>query len=140
MENKFLVFYPVKTAKSKIQGKGVYAGSRIPGRKKIGSLGGTIITKRAARQKAKQLGNESIAIVELWNGMAIDASVNGNELRYINHSCGPNTFMRVSGYHVEFYALRDIEPGEELTCNYGPTHHDGKVKCNCGSANCIGYL
>ena len=140
MKNRFSVFYPVSVAKSKIQGKGVYAATGIPVRKKIGSLGGTIITKRAARKKAKDLKNESIAIVELWNGMALDASVDGNELRYINHSCGPNTFMRVSGYHVEFYALRDIVPGEELTCNYGPTHHDGKVKCNCGSPDCIGFL
>jgi len=140
MGTKFFVFYPVRVAKSKIQGKGVYAGTFIQGRKKIGSLGGTIITKRAARQRARQLGNESIAIVELWNGMAIDASVNGNDLRYINHSCGPNTYMRVNGFHVEFYALRDIYPDEELTCNYGPTHHDGKVKCNCGSANCIGFI
>ncbi len=119
---------------------GVYAAMEIPGRKKVGSLGGTIISKRAARKKAKELNNESIAIVELWNGMAIDASVNGNELRYINHSCAPNTYMRVSGYHVEFYALRNIYPKEELTCNYGPTHHDGKVKCNCGSPNCMGFL
>ena len=140
MAHQFTIAFPVKVAKSKIQGNGVYAAGMIPARKKIGSLGGTVITKRAARQKAKMLKNESIAIVELWNGMAIDASVNGNELRYINHSCGPNAFMRVSGFHVEFYALRDIKPGEEITCNYGPTHHDGKVKCQCGSPDCIGFL
>lgn len=134
----FRLAYPLKVAKSSIHGKGVFAKEPIPARKKIGSLGGTIITKREARRRAKQL--ESIAIVELWNGMAIDASVNGNELRYINHSCKPNAYMRTIGYHVEFYALRDIQPGEELSCNYGETHHDGQKQCSCGQPGCIGFL
>ena len=35
--------------------------------------------------------------------------------RFMNHTETPNTdFTRV----IEGYALRDIEPGEELTCNY----------------------
>ncbi|GAA4463357.1 SET domain-containing protein-lysine N-methyltransferase [Nemorincola caseinilytica] len=134
----FPIFYPLTVKASRIHGKGVYTGAAIPARKKIGSLGGAVITKREARRRAKQL--ESIAIVELWNGMAIDASVNGNELRYINHSCRPNAYMRTIGYHVEFYALRDIAPGEELSCNYGETHHDGQKRCTCGAPGCVGYI
>ncbi len=137
-QHHFPIHYPVKVAKSRIHGQGVYAKSVIPARKKVGSLGGVVISKREARRRAKSL--ESVAIVELWNGEAIDASINGNELRYINHSCGPNTYMRTIGYHVEFYALRDIQPGEELTCNYGPTHHDGTKPCKCGSEKCSGFI
>ena len=134
----FPVFYPLTVKASRIHGMGVFAKAAIPARKKIGSMSGEVITKREARKRAKQL--ESIAIVELWNGMAIDASVNGNEFRYINHSCKPNTYMRTIGYHVEFYTLRDIRPGEELSCNYGETHHDGKLKCACGVPGCVGFL
>ena len=99
---------------------------------------GEIISKRKAREKAKLL--QSVSIVELWNGQALDASVIYNELKFINHSCHPNTFMRNLGNHVEFYALQKIKKGEELTCNYGETHHDGKKECRCGAPGCKGFL
>jgi SET domain-containing protein len=79
-------------------------------------------------------------MVELWNGKAIDASAESNYLRYINHSCNPNTYMRTFNYHVEFYALRMINPNEELTCDYGETHHDGKKECRCGAPDCKGFI
>jgi SET domain-containing protein len=125
-------------AKSKIHGKGLYSSDKIPAKRKIGSLAGVIISKQQGRLKAKNA--RSISLVELWNGATLDASVVNNELRYINHSCNPNTYMRTIGYHVEFYSLRNIFPQEELTCNYGPTHHDGTKKCTCGSATCKGYI
>jgi len=37
-------------------------------------------------------------------------------------------------------ALRAIAPGEEITVNYGETHHEGKLRCRCGAPNCIGAL
>lgn len=132
------IFYPVIAGKSKIHGKGLYARKNIPAKRKIGSLAGEIISKKAARAKAKH--HHTISIVELWNGKALDASVHSNELRCINHSCQPNTFMRNIGNQVEFYALRTIKAGEELTCNYGPTHHDGNHNCNCGAPDCKGFI
>ena len=132
------LFFCVSVAKSKIHGKGLYALENIPAKRKIGSLAGKIISKKAAREKAKN--KMSISIVELWNGKALDASVYNNEIRYINHSCQPNTYMRTLGNHVEFYALRAIKIDEELTCNYGPTHHDGSKKCMCGAPGCKGFL
>lgn len=132
------ICFKVKVGKSKIHGHGLYAKEMIPAKRKIGSLAGEIISKKAARQKAKL--NHSISIVELWNGKALDASEYNSEVRYINHSCSPNTYMRTFGNHVEFYALRPIQPNEELTCNYGPTHHDGQRKCNCGAPNCKGSI
>lgn len=132
------ILYAISVGKSKIHGRGAYALSAIPARKKIGSMSGHVISKREARKKIKR--HESIAMVELWNGKAIDASADSNDLRYINHSCNPNTFMRTFNYHVEFYALREIHPNEELTCNYGETHHNGKKTCKCGAPNCKGFI
>ncbi|MGZ3881620.1 MAG: SET domain-containing protein [Flavisolibacter sp.] len=132
------LYFDVFVGRSKIHGNGLYAKRSIPARRKIGSLAGEIISKKAAREKAKL--NETISIVELWNGKALDASTINNELRFINHSCQPNTFMRTLGNHVEFYALNPIRPNEELTCNYGPTHHDGKRICNCGALGCRGSI
>ncbi|MES2881274.1 MAG: SET domain-containing protein, partial [Bacteroidota bacterium] len=88
----------------------------------------------------KAATKESIAVVELWNGKAIDASVKSNALKYINHSCRPNTYMRTINFHVEFYSLRSIKKDEELTCNYGDTHHAGTKKCTCGAVGCQGFI
>lgn len=135
---KYNIYYRTRNAKSRIHGTGTYAMENIAARKKIGSLGGVVISKKEADRRSKL--NESIAIVELWNGRALDATINSNELRYINHSCGPNTYMRVINNHVEFYALRDIKKNEELTCNYGLTHHEGTLPCKCGAKECKGFI
>lgn len=130
--------YKLENKKSTIDGKGAFALEQIPAKKKIGNLGGQVISLREARKRAKK--TKRVAMVEFGDGRALDAGINPNELRYVNHSCSPNTYMRVCYSNVEFYALRIIKKGEELTCNYGPTHHDGKLKCSCGSPDCKGYL
>jgi SET domain-containing protein len=132
------IYYPVKVAKSKIAGKGAYALQRIPARKKIGDLGGVIITMKEAMRLIKNL--KVINLVELDNDLALNASANPNDMRFINHSCGPNTYLRVMKDRVEFYALRDIKKGEELSCDYGETHHEGKLPCKCGAKNCRGFI
>lgn len=132
------IYYPVKVAKSKIAGKGAYALQRIPARKKIGDLGGVIITMKEAMKLIKNL--KVINLVELDNNLALNASANPNDMRFINHSCGPNTYLRVMKDRVEFYALRDIKKGEELSCDYGETHHEGKLPCKCGAKNCRGFI
>jgi len=132
------IYYPVKVAKSKIAGKGAYALQLIPARKKIGDLGGVIITMKEAMKLIKNL--KVINLVELDNDLALNASANPNDMRFINHSCGPNTYLRVMKDRVEFYALRDIKKGEELSCDYGETHHEGKLPCKCGAKNCRGFI
>jgi SET domain-containing protein len=58
----------------------------------------------------------------------------------LNHSCRPNARLCIRQGRVEFYALRDIAPGEEITVDYGETHHEGTLACRCGAANCVGWL
>lgn len=123
---------------STIDGKGLFARRRLGARRKIGELKGEFVGLREARRRAALL--RRIAIVELPEGGAIDASVGGNEFRYINHSCTPNAYMRIRGRRVEFYTLRVIRPGEEITCDYGETQHDGKLPCTCGGERCRRYL
>ena len=106
--------------------------------KKLVSYSGKIITVAAARRMTKKM--KRIAIVELDDKHALSAVDTETPFKYINHSCRPNTYMRVIQKRVEFYALREIFPPEELTCNYGETHHDGQLKCNCKSPFCKGYL
>jgi SET domain-containing protein len=132
------LFFDITNKASRIDGKGAFALQQIPAKRKIGNLDGEIITLREARKRAAK--TKRVAMVEFGDGRALDATIRSNQLRYVNHSCNPNTYMRVCYSRVEFYALRKINVGEELTCNYGPTHHDGKLKCQCGALNCEGFL
>lgn len=130
--------YKFEVRRSSIHGKGLFARSRIPAKRKMGELGGEVISQAEARRRARR--SHSIKIVELGDGTAIDASRGGNHFKYVNHSCSPNAFMRIAYGRLEFYALRAIKPGEELTCNYGETHHDGALRCRCQSQQCQGYI
>lgn len=123
---------------SRIHGHGVYARVRVSARRKLGELGGERITLREARRRARL--HDSIKIVEFDDGTALDATHNDGAFSYVNHSCAPNAYLRRAYGRVEFYALRDIAPGEELTCDYGETHHDGKLPCQCGSERCRGKI
>ena len=132
------IYYPVKVAKSKIAGKGAYALQTIPAKKKIGDLGGVIITMKEAIKLIKNL--KVINLVELDNDLALNASAKPNDMRFINHSCDPNTYLRVMKNRVEFYALKKIKKGQELSCDYGETHHEGTLPCRCGAKNCRGFI
>ena len=79
-------------------------------------------------------------MIEVSERRAIDASQSADPLRYTNHSCAPNAVLRIRQGRVEFYAMRDVAPGEELTVNYGETHHEGRLACRCGAPGCVGRL
>jgi uncharacterized protein len=130
--------FAVDVKPSRIDGRGAFAAEPVPARRKIGEVRGEAISVREARRRAK--GRERIMIVELSERRAIDASQSIDPLRYTNHSCRPNAVMRIRQGRVEFYAMREIAPGEEITVNYGETHHDGKLRCRCGAPGCVGAL
>ena len=133
--------YPLAIRKSKIAGKGAFALQPIPAKRKLGNMGGVIISYKEAQKRVKKQPGNVLFMVEFDNDdIALDASINSNELRYINHSCDPNTFMRRAYRKVEFYTLRPVKKGEELTCDYGETHHDGKLPCQCGASDCRGFI
>lgn len=135
---KQMINFKIEVKPSRIDGKGAYALGAIPARRKIGNMGGEIISVRTARKRVKEL--KRVAMVEFGDGRALDASVNPNDLRYINHCCEPNTYLRICYSKVEFWSLKKIKKGEELTCDYGETHHDGKLPCRCGAKNCRGFI
>jgi SET domain-containing protein len=123
--------------RSAVVGKGLFAGTAIPARAKIGEFEGEVIGLREARRRAR--GRRIVAIVELERH-ALDATASPRGFRFINHSCAPNTYFRCTPQRAEVYALRAIRRGEELTVDYGESHHDGKLPCRCGARNCRGYI
>ena len=131
------IYEKLTVRRSAITGLGLFAGTRIPARAKIGEFEGEVIGLAEARRRAK--GRRIVAIVEL-DKHALDATRTGRGFRYINHSCAPNTYIRCTKDRAEFYALRDIGAGTELTADYGETQHDGKLRCLCGAKRCRGAI
>ncbi|KAJ0182939.1 hypothetical protein K1T71_000915 [Dendrolimus kikuchii] len=81
----------------------------------------------------------------------MDAKVQGNIGRYLNHSCSPNVFVQnvfVDTHDprfpwVAFFALCHIRAGTELTWNYNydvGSVPDKVLYCHCGAPNCRGRL
>jgi SET domain-containing protein len=61
-------------------------------------------------------------------------------LQYTNHSCDPNAFFDTTT--MEFIALKEIQPGDELTFFYPSTEWEmaQPFQCRCGTAQCIGTI
>lgn len=57
--------------------------------------------------------------------------------KYVNHSCDPNTISTGYGFEI---AVRDIQPGEEVTDEYGIFNVEQNFKCCCGSPRCRGVV
>jgi SET domain-containing protein len=130
--------YAVQTRPSPIDGTGVFAAEPIPARLKIGEIRGESISVDEARIRATR--HERIMIVELSDKRAIDFSKSSDPMRYTNHSCRPNARLVIRNGRVEFYAARAIAVGEEITVDYGETHHEGRLRCQCGAPGCRGAL
>ena len=130
--------YEVVTHKSTIDGFGAFAAEPIPAHRKIGEIRGESISVTEARRRAA--GQARIMIVEVSEKKAIDASQSSDPMRFTNHSCAPNARLQIRDGRVEFYAIQPIAVGEEITVNYGETHHEGTLACRCGAPGCVGWL
>ncbi len=130
--------FAVAVRRSRIDGHGVFAADPVPPRLKIGEIRGEAISVAEARIRATR--TDRVMIVELSSRRAIDFSKSTDPMRFTNHSCKPNARLVIRNGRVEFYARQAIVPGQEITVDYGETHHDGKLACRCGSPQCRGAL
>ena len=98
-----------------------YSGPRIPTRK--------------AHAREKTAGARYM--FEINNRWTVDGSVRSNIGRYANHSCRPNAESALKRGKVILRALRAIEPGEEITYDYGEEYFELFIKPNgCRCAKC----
>jgi SET domain-containing protein len=130
--------FDVAVRRSPIDGFGVFAAEDMPARRKIGEIRGESISVAEARRRAR--GKARIMIVEVSARKAIDASASTDPMRFTNHACRPNARLQIRDGRVEFYSLRPIRTGEEITVDYGPTHHEGTLRCRCGAPGCERWL
>jgi SET domain-containing protein len=133
---------PLRVGTSAIEGQGVYAVEAIVAREKIGEIRGESVSQREAFARARVAREQSghVFMIAVSDKRAIDATASTDPLRFANHACEPNMVLKIQQGRAEFYAMRDIAAGEELTADYGATHHAGKLACRCGAARCRGWL
>ena len=139
----------IKVRNSKIHGKGVFAAKRIPkGTRVIEYLGERISHGEADVRYADHDPNDNHTFLFVVNRRTvIDANHQGNDARFINHSCDGNCESAIEDNRVFIDAKRTIEPGEELGYDYeigrdasDPDNVDEIYACRCGTRKCRGSM
>lgn len=135
--------YTIKQTQGR--GFGVFATQVIPKDTFLGEYTGMVVTK-TDYLKSNNGKNDYYGFDILGSGFYIDARQTGNYLKYINHSCTPNSETyrsAVDGYErIGFITSKDILPGEELTIKYDEMKSVpvfGSTKCLC-DPNCPNYF
>jgi SET domain-containing protein len=73
---------------------------------------------------------------EINSRWTIDGSSRENIARYANHACRPNVESVLIRGKIFFKAIRRIQPGEEITYDYGRDYVDLFFKDACKCATC----
>lgn len=137
-----------------LKGKGLRTKIRIPKSSFVCEYVGEMLDVDMAKERLDLAREDNstyiIVLREHFAGnkqtLAIDARSYGNISRYINHSCDPNLAGLIfrAGCNVPrmgLFALRDIEPDEELSYSYGDANSQlSTTICYCKTAKCKGFL
>ncbi len=134
---------------STIHGFGVFALRRIrKGTTIIEYLGDRVSHDEAnERYEEKDPKDGHTFLFTVDKRTVIDAGVDGNEARFINHGCDPNCQTVNTKRRIFIEALRTIQPGEELAYDYSiarddddPDDVDVIFACRCGAQDCRGSM
>ena len=134
---------------SPVHGLGAFAlrpirrGTRI-----VEYLGQRVSHREADRRYESKDANDAHTFLFIVDSKTvIDAGVDGNEARFLNHSCNPNCESVIEKRRVFIEAIRNIEPGEEMTYDYQIQREDDDppgieevFACRCGFPQCRGTM
>jgi uncharacterized protein len=123
---------------SEIHGQGVFAkASLCAGERVIEYLG----EKIAKTESARRCEGQNWCIFSLDPEFDLDGNFAWNPARRVNHSCAPNCEAGFEDGRIWITALRDIQPGEEITFNYGyDIEAYREHPCRCGAEECVGFI
>jgi SET domain-containing protein len=134
---------------SKIQGKGAFAIRNIrKGTRLIEYLGQRISWRTAdKRYDDEKMNRHHTFLFTVDDKIVIDAAVDGNDARFLNHSCDGNCEAITDRRRIFIDARKSIKAGEELLYDYqyertdDHTEEDEKFyQCRCGSPKCRGSI
>lgn len=130
---------------SPIQGSGAFALRPIPKGTRIIEYTGQRITHEEADARYNDLEMERhhTFLFSVDEQTVIDATHEGSDARYINHSCDPNCESVIEDGRVFIDAIRDIAAGEELFFDYAyerdgeeDAEDEKRYACRCGAPTC----
>jgi SET domain-containing protein len=141
---------PFVVKKSKIAGRGAFATRDIEKGERIVEYLGERVSHAVADTRYDDHADEAhhTFLFSVNRSVVIDAYVNGNDARFINHSCEPNCESEIERGRVFIDAIRAIKKGEELTYDYAyvrdgtetPEEETGLYGCRCGRKKCRGTI
>src|SRR5688572_15073402 len=140
---------PFEMRDSPIHGTGAFATRPIAAGTRLIEYRGERLTPADAdaRYPDGSGGPHHTCLFAIDDDVVIDAAVDGNEARFINHSCSPNCDAVIDDGRIWIEAIRAIEPGEELAYDYAyvlEERHTPAAKrrypCTCGAATCRGTI
>lgn len=140
---------PFELRTSSIQGQGAFATRPIRKGARIIEYIGQRISQALADERYDDtaMSRHHTFLFNVDEDTVIDAAHEGNDARFINHSCDPNCQAFLEGDRIYIYARRDIAVGEELCYDYAydRTEDMGEEEerlymCRCGSPRCRGTI
>jgi SET domain-containing protein len=140
---------PFEIRASPMQGLGAFATRRIAAGTRLIEYTGERLTPAESDARYPEVAGERhhTFLFAIDDEIVIDAAVNGNEARFINHSCDPNCDAIVDDGRIWIETIRDIASGEELAYDYAyvlEERHSPAAKrrfpCHCGATTCRGTI
>ena len=140
-----------KVQRSDLHGTGVFAACDIPAETIIFEYVGARLSPEEADEMPSADPDDPFHtfFFSLSSGEIIDGGQNGNDGRWINHSCEPNCEAQEDedGERVYIVALDDIAEGQELLYDYGLVIDEvltetlkQQYRCLCGAPSCRGTM
>lgn len=134
---------------SPIHGLGAFARTDIPkGTRLIEYAGEKISNAEADRRYDDAAMKRHHTFLFILNSRTcVDAAFDGNEARFINHSCAPNAEAVIERGHIWIEAIKPIAAGAEVVYDYqyedDPEYTLEDLRfytCRCGAPTCRGTI
>ncbi len=135
---------------SGIHGTGVFAKRSIPRGTRVIEYEGRRWPKALLLEQAGRGERKLTYVLNLDAGTAIDGAEQGNNARFVNHSCEPNCEIYIFDETPYLYAMQEIPLGAELTFDYKLQSASSQrlsralsreiFPCHCGTPTCRGTL
>jgi uncharacterized protein len=139
----------IQVRKSGVHGKGVFAARDIAkGEVLIEYLGERITWEQALdRHPHDPSQPDHTFYFHINDEWVLDANVDGNAARWINHACSPNCIADEVDNRIFIKARKAIKAGDELFYDYGLVIDERytpalkkRFECRCGTRGCRGTM